>query len=123
MKVGKSASTRHPAETGVQVRGIMKTKDTFRKWMWLFLGVAASLQLYFVRELLAAFAIFVLGFAVIAAVIAFFYMLQKVWEAGLGQVLSSQNSLVLAIRRSVSAAEEWGRRPIRRPGSELPTNV
>lgn len=107
----------------VQVRGTMKTKDTLRKWMWIFLGIAASLQLYFVRELLAAFAIFVLGFAVIAAVIATFYMFQKVWEAGLGQVLSSQNSWVLAVRRGVAAAEDRGRRPIRRPGSELPTNV
>jgi hypothetical protein len=92
----------------------MNTKDTLRKWMWLFLGVGAALQLYFVRELLAAFAIFVLGFAAIAAVIGTLYAAQKGWEAGLGRVLASQNSLVLAMRRGVLAAEDWGRRPIRR---------
>src|SRR6266852_3276599 len=34
----------------------MKTKDKSRKWMWWFLGIVVALQLYFVRELLAAFA-------------------------------------------------------------------
>ncbi len=105
----------------------MKTKnnnkDTFRKWMWLGLGVVAALQLYFVRELLAAFAIFILGFAVIAGAIATVYMLQKVWEAGLSRVLASQNAWLLAVRRAVWATEDWARRPVRRAGSELPTNV
>jgi hypothetical protein len=101
----------------------MKNKDNFRKWMWLFLGVGAALQLYFVRELLAAFAIFLLGFSVIAAIILTFYTLQKGWESGLSLLLASQNSWVLTARRAVLAAEDWARRPIRRPGSELPTNV
>ncbi len=35
----------------------MKNKDKSRKWMWWFLGVVAALQVYFVRELLAAFAL------------------------------------------------------------------
>src|SRR5450755_3713296 len=96
------------------------SKDTLRKWMWLSLGVGAALQLYFVRELLAAFAIFVLGFAVIAAVLGTFYVMQKGWEVGLGWLLASRNAWLLTIRRTVSAAEDWGRRPIRRPGSELP---
>ena len=48
----------------------MKTKDKSRKWMWWFLGIIGAMQLYFVRELLAAFALFALGFAAIASVIA-----------------------------------------------------
>ena len=99
------------------------TKDTLRKWMWLFLGVGAALQLYFVRELLAAFAIFMLGFAAIAAVIGCLYMLQKSWEMGLGWLLASRNPWLLAMRRGVASAEDWGRRPIRRAESELPTNI
>ena len=99
------------------------SKDIFRKWMWLGLGVAAALQLYFVRELLAAFALFVLGFSAIAVVIVTFYMLQKVWESGLGRLLASQNAWVLAMRRGVVATEDWARRPVRRPGSQLPTNI
>ena len=101
----------------------MKTKDTFRKWMWLFLGVAAALQLYFVRELLAALALFILGFGAIAVLIMSLYMAQKVWESGLTQLLDSQNSWILAARRGFDFAEEWARRPIRRTGPEVTNNI
>ena len=95
----------------------MKTKDSNRKWMWWFLGVVIALQLYFVRELVAAFALFALGFAAIAFVVMSLYMLQKAWEAGVQRVADSQNPVVNMARRSVSAVEEIGRRPFRRPGS------
>ena len=58
----------------------MQNKDKSRKWMWWFLGIVVALQLYFVRELLAAFALFALAFAAIAGLIAGLYMLQKGWE-------------------------------------------
>jgi len=96
----------------------MKTKDTRRNWMWLLLGVVAALQLYFVRELLAAFALFAFGFAGIALCLASIYLLQKGWESGVARLAASQNSWVLAVRRGVAAAEDLGRRPIRRPDSE-----
>src|SRR5271165_3557694 len=70
-------------------RSAMKTKDKYRKWMWIALGVLSSLQLYFVRELLAALALFMLVFGLIGGLIASLYMLQKTWEAGLGIVLAS----------------------------------
>ena len=76
------------------------------------------MQLYFVRELLAAFAIFALGFAAIAFVIASLYMAQKTWEAGVARLAASQNPMILAVRRSFVTVEELGRRPIRRPGSQ-----
>ena|ERR1700730_5756885 len=95
----------------------MGSKDTGRKWLWWFLGVIAALQLYWVRELLAAFAIFALGFAVIAALIASLYMVQKGWEAGVARLVASRHPAMLAVRRSVSTLEDWGRRPVRRPGS------
>jgi hypothetical protein len=97
--------------------------DKLRKWMWLSLGVAGLSQLYFVRELVAAFSIFALGFAVIASLIGSCYLLQKSWETGLAGLLASQNSWLLAARRGVTMAEDWARRPIRRTGSEVPTNV
>jgi hypothetical protein len=96
----------------------MSKRDNSRKWIWIFLGTIAALQLYFVRELLAAFAIFALGFVAIGAVIASLYFFQKTWEAGVARVAASQNPLVLAARRSVAAIEDLARRPIRRPGSQ-----
>jgi len=92
-------------------------KDTGRKWMWRFLGVLAALQLYFVRELLAAFALFAVGFAVIASVVIGLYMLQKSWEVAVARVAESGHPLVNFARRSVSAIEDLARRPLRRPGS------
>jgi hypothetical protein len=96
----------------------MKTGDTRRKWMWWFLGIAVALQFYFVRELLAAFALFAFGFVAIAACIGSLYLAQKGWESGVAWLAASHNSWVLAMRRGVAVVEEWGRRPIRRPDSE-----
>lgn len=95
----------------------MKTKDNSRKWMWWFLGALAAMQLYFVRELLAAFALFAMGFAAIAFVVVSFYMLQKGWEVAVERVAESGHPVVNMARRSVSAVEDLARRPLRRPGS------
>src|SRR5574340_176069 len=96
----------------------MSTKDSGRKWIWWFLAVIASLQLYFVRELLAAFALFILGFGALASVIAVLYLLQKGWEAGVARLATSRKSWVIAARRSVATVEDLGRRPFRGPGSQ-----
>jgi hypothetical protein len=95
----------------------MKTKDSNRKWMWWFLGVVLALQLYFVRELLAAFALFALVFAAIAGVVMSVYMLQKVWEAGVQRLAESRHPVVDMARRGVNAVEDLARRPLRGPRS------
>ena len=86
--------------------------------MWWFLGIVVATQLYFVRELLAAFALFALVFAVIGGFIASAYMLHKAWEAGVIRVVRSSNPVVLAAKRGTAAIEELSRRPFRRPNSE-----
>lgn len=96
----------------------MSKKDTGRKWIWWLLGIIAAMQLYFVRELLAAFAIFILGFEVIGACIASLYLAQKGWESGVARLAASRNPMLLGVRRSIAMAEDWARRPIRRPGSQ-----
>ena len=96
----------------------MNVKDNLRKWMWLFLIVLAAFQLYAVRELLAAFAIFVLGFAAIALCVGSIYFLHKTWEAAVAWAMASQHPVILAVRRSVWAIEDLARRPLRRPDSE-----
>ena len=93
-------------------------KDNRRKWMWLFLVALGALQIYAVRELLAAFALFVLGFGAIAVVVLSIYFLYQTWEAAFARIAISQNRLVLAARRSVAALEDLARRPVRRPDSE-----
>jgi len=95
----------------------MKTKDNGRKWMWRFLAVLVALQLYFVRELLAAFALFTLAFAAGAFVITSLYMLQKSWEIAVARVADSYHPLVNLARRGAATVEDMVRRPLRRPGS------
>jgi hypothetical protein len=86
--------------------------------MWAFLAVIAALQVYAVRELLAAFAIFILGFGAIAVFVAGIYFLHKSWEAGVARLVASRHPMILAVRRSVSTLEDMARRPLRRPDSE-----
>lgn len=96
----------------------MKNKDKSRKWMWWILGTIAAMQLYFVRELLAAFALFALGFAAIALVVGSIYLMQKAWETGVLRVAKSSHPAVQAAKRGVAAIEDMGRRPFRGAGSE-----
>jgi hypothetical protein len=109
----------------------MKTTDRGRKWMWGFLGIVAMTQLYFVRELLAAFALFAVLFAVIATVTVGIYVAQKGWELAVARVAESNhpavnlarrsvNSLEVLAKRGVSAAGELARRPLHRPASGNP---
>ncbi len=63
-----------------------KLKDTGRIWLWGFLAVIALPQFYVVRELLAVFALFAIGFAAIACVVASLYMLQKSWELAVARI-------------------------------------
>jgi hypothetical protein len=95
----------------------MKNKDNSRKLMWWFLGVGGALQLYFVRELLAAFALFAAVFVVFGVAITSLYMLQKGWSVAVERVAESGHPMVAMAKRSVSAVEDLARRPLRRPGS------
>lgn len=109
----------------------MKTKDQGRKWMWGFLAAVVLTQMYFVRELLAAFALFAVLFAVIATVTLGIYVAQKGWEFAVARVVASKhpafvlarrsvNTVEVLARRGVVAAAEVARRPLQRPASNGP---
>src|SRR5258707_999230 len=106
----------------------MKTKDKSRKWMWGFLGMVLAMQMYFVRELLAAFALFALGFAAVASVVAALYMLHHGWAVAVERGGASQHPAgtytqpagesvgdfaVRGTLATVSGAEELAKRAIR----------
>src|SRR5260370_7104969 len=82
----------------------MTNKDNGRKWMWWFLGVLAALQLYFVRELLAAFALFALAFAASACTVISLYMLQKGWEGAVPPGRGGNTPVVTACPARASPA-------------------
>src|SRR5215472_14985621 len=93
--------------------------DKDRKWMWWLLGVIGALQLYAVRELLAAFA---LGFLAIAGVLISLYTLHRVWAVTVDRVADSRHPVLVAVRHGIYSVEELARRPFRRPGSEQPVS-
>jgi hypothetical protein len=68
------------------VQGQAISRDSGRMWLLAFLAVIVLAQFYVFRELLAAFAIFALGFAALLVVIAGFYLLQKTWELAVGRL-------------------------------------
>ena len=95
----------------------MKNKDNSRKWMWWFLAIVGATQLYFVQELLAAFALFAAVFAVIAGAVAGGYLLHKGWAVAIERVAESSHPLVSMAKRGAVAVEDLARRPLRRPAS------
>jgi hypothetical protein len=68
----------------------MTTKDKDRKWMWCFLAALVTLPFYFVQQLVAAFALFAIGFATFVFAIVGLYMLQKGWEMAVSHVVDSE---------------------------------
>ena len=95
----------------------MKNTDKDRKWMWMFLAALVSLQMYFVWELLAVFALFAVAFAAIASVVGSLYMLHRIWAVAVERVADSQHPVMVATRQSIYTIEDAARRPFRRPGS------
>jgi len=90
----------------------MKTKDKSRKWMWWFLGVIGAMQLYFVRELLAAFALFALGFAAIALLVGALYMLHSGWAVAVERLAESKHPVVAYTKERVNSVEAFARRGV-----------
>ena len=97
-------------------------RDKHRKWMWWLVGSIAALQVYFVQELLAAFALFAMAFLAIAGATVGLYLLHRAWALTVDRVADSQHPAMVAVRHGVSSVEELARRPFRRPGSEQPAN-
>lgn len=108
------------AAGGRQVK--TSTRDKDRKWMWWLLGSIAAAQVYFVQELLAAFALFAMAFLAIAGAAVSLYMLHRAWAVTVDRVADSRHPAMLAIRHGVASVEDMARRPFRRPGSEQPAN-
>lgn len=85
--------------------------------MWTVLAVLVSLQMYFVWELLAVFALFAVGFVAIALAAGSLYMLHRGWALAVDRVADSRHPILVATRQRIDAMEDAARRPFRRPGS------
>jgi hypothetical protein len=93
-------------------------KAKLRKGMLLAVAILFVLQLYFVRELLAAELLFGLGFGVLLALGAIVYLVGAVGERGLEWAEVGVRVIGHTARRGYTNLEEISRKPFRHPRSE-----
>jgi hypothetical protein len=93
-------------------------RKKLNRTIWLIVGAILVLQIYFVRELLAAELLFGIGFAVLVAIGAIAYLIGRAGERGLTWAESRARVLAHTTRRGLGALEEISRKPFRHPRSE-----
>jgi hypothetical protein len=89
-----------------------------RKRLLLVLGIFLFLQLYFVRELIAAELLFGLGFLVLAVLGGIFYLVGSIGERGFNLAETGAQALSPLARRGYAKLEEISKKPFRHPRSE-----
>jgi hypothetical protein len=89
-----------------------------RKRIVWTLAVLFVLQLYFVRELIAAELLFGFLFAVMFLLAAICYVLGTIGERGLDWTETGVRVIASTTRRGYSALEEISKKPFRHPHSE-----
>ena len=93
-------------------------KAKVRKGMLSILAIFFVLQIYFVRELLAAELLFGMGFAVFFCVALTVYALGALGERGLDFAEAGIRVISNSARRGYASLEETSRKPFRTPRSE-----
>ncbi len=93
-------------------------KAKVRKGMLSILAVFFVVQIYFVRELLAAELLFGMGFAVLFAIGMIFYLVGTLGERGLDWAETGVRVVATTARRGYASFEEVTRKTIRDPRSE-----
>jgi hypothetical protein len=98
--------------------GVFARKAKLQKGTLYILGAFFVLQLYFVRELLAAEFLFVLGFAALLLLGAVVYFVGAMSMRGLDLAESGVRVIADSARRAYDTLEEISRKPFRHPRSE-----
>lgn len=100
------------------ISGDLIRKAKVRKGLVALVAAFFILQLYFVRELIAAELIFVLLFLAILTVIGVSYVLGTLGERGLEWAEVGVRAVAVSAKRGYVAIEELSKRPFRHPRSE-----
>lgn len=98
--------------------GVFAKRAKLQKGTLYIIGSFFVLQLYFVRELVAAELLFVLGFAALLLLGAVVYFIGAMGMRGLDAAESGVRVIADSARRSYDAIEEISRKPFRHPRSE-----
>jgi len=76
------------------------------------------MQSYFVQELVAAFALFALGFIAIALVVGTFYASHRAWVLFVERTSDSEHPAMVVREQRIDSIGDLASRPFQRPGSE-----
>jgi hypothetical protein len=90
---------------------------TRKRIVWTIV-ILFVLQLYFVRELIAAELLFGALFVALFVIVSVCYLIGTVWENGLSWAEMGARVVVSFARRGYSMIEEFSKRPFRHPHSE-----
>jgi hypothetical protein len=93
-------------------------KAKVRKGLLSMLAVFFVLQVYFVRELIAAELLFAMGFAVLMVLGGIVYLIGAIGERGLDWAEAGIRVSTDFARRGYAGLEELSRKPFRHPRSE-----
>jgi hypothetical protein len=93
-------------------------KKTVRKWLFSALAVLFVLQLYFVREMLAAEVLFGMFFVVVLLLCGIFYAVGALGERGLDLAEAGIRAVARSARWSYSALEDVSKRQFRHRHSQ-----
>jgi hypothetical protein len=78
-----------------------------RKWLWIGLAVVAALQFYYVQEMIAAFVVLAVVFAVIAGAGLLVFLVDRASERTLSWIETSALMVLRTLRRGAGLASEF----------------
>lgn len=90
-----------------------------RKWMWIGLAIVAALQFYYVQEMIAAFVVLGVIFAVIAGAGLLVFLVDRASERTLSWVENASLAVLRTVRRSLSYASEFTARRAAARGAQV----
>jgi len=93
--------------------GQLHRKKQFRKWIITLLTVFLVLQLYFVREMLAAEVLFGIGFAVLLVLCGIFYVVGAMGERGMDLAEAGIRVAARSVRWSFNTIEDFSKKQFR----------
>ena len=93
-------------------------KAKLRKWMLVAIGIFFFLQIYFVRELLAAELLFGVAFGALLVIGGTAYLLGAIGERGLDLTETGIRVIARSARRGYNMVDELSRKSFRHPRSE-----
>jgi hypothetical protein len=98
--------------------GELGKRKRLKRIIWLTVGIILVLQLYFVRELLAAELIFGIAFSILFSIVLIIYAIGRMGERGFSWAESRARVLAAPTRKWMTVLEEISRKPFRHPRSE-----